>query len=367
MKFSIIAEKFTEAIKPAVSIASRRAVIPALEAILIEVTEKNLAIKATNLEEYFVANLSDIDSSATFRVGVNVGHLYDIVKLLNETIEIGLNNNRLEIATRTGKYALNTFDPDHFPEFPTIKEATNLITFEGALFKSLVDDVGFAASNDEIRPELKGLYFASKGSVLTVAASDGYRAVIKRMASPTDIDTEVLIPVKFLQKVKSYVSDTVNLLFTPAYVSIEISVSPNLTYNFYSRLIDEKYPNIDAVVPTDFISELEVDRQTFLKTLKRLENVVNRQTGRIIIYTPDKNTLTIESRDEVEAVESIPIKLTGETFKIAFNIKFIINSLSRIESDVVVIKVKHPHKPVLLTPKSGDDLRHIIMPQKVEE
>ncbi|MFA5783165.1 MAG: DNA polymerase III subunit beta, partial [Bacteroidales bacterium] len=139
-------------------------------------------------------------------------------------------------------------------------------------------------------------------------------------------------------------------------------------FNLICRLIDGKYPNYDAVIPTNNPNKLIIERIPFLNSIKRVSIFSNQSTHQVRFKISGKElTLSAEDLDFAnEAKERLSCQYEGEDMEIGFNSKFILEMLNNIDSDEVCLEMSAPNRAGLLLPVNNEnkeeDLLMLVMP-----
>jgi len=129
------------------------------------------------------------------------------------------------------------------------------------------------------------------------------------------------------------------------------------------RLIDAKYPEYEAVIPTENPNVLTVNRKDFLNSLKRIVIFANRTTNQVVLDLT-QDSLTIHAQDldfNSEANEQLSCGYSGDTMKIGFNARFLIDMLGVLTDDEVVMKLSEPSRAGILVPTEEDEQRDLLM------
>ena len=134
------------------------------------------------------------------------------------------------------------------------------------------------------------------------------------------------------------------------------------------RLIDGKYPNYEAVIPTQNPFKLTADRKSLLNALRRVSIFGSKSTHQVRFKITGKElVLTAEDIDfSSEAKERLTCSYDGEDIEIGFNSRFMQDMLSTLESDNVIIEMSAPNRAGILLPEQKEDdpedILMLIMP-----
>jgi DNA polymerase-3 subunit beta len=215
---------------------------------------------------------------------------------------------------------------------------------------------------------MTGVFLHLSSKSCTFVSTDGHRLVkyIRTDIKGDEIDHDMIIPRKSLNLLKSIIpSDDKN----------EISIEFNASNAFFSydnikmvcRLIDERYPDYENVIPSDNSNNITVDKSEILNSLKRISIYANKTTNQVRLKVSGSEILiSAEDLDfSNEANERISCDHEGSDIEIGFNAKFLIEILSNILSDKVIFKLSEPNRAGLILPEDIDDdedLTMLVMP-----
>jgi DNA polymerase-3 subunit beta len=129
------------------------------------------------------------------------------------------------------------------------------------------------------------------------------------------------------------------------------------------RLIDERYPDYEAVIPQVNPNKLTIDRTSFLNSLRRVVIYANKTTHQVRL-TIAGSELYISSEDldfSNEAHERLSCQFEGEDMEIGFNARFLIEMLNNLDSEEVVLEMSTSNRAGLLTPTVSDENEEVLM------
>ena len=133
------------------------------------------------------------------------------------------------------------------------------------------------------------------------------------------------------------------------------------------RLIDEKYPDYENVIPLDNNNKISIDRIELLNSLKRISIYANKTTNQVR-FKVSGSELLVSSEDldfSNEANERLSCDHDGNDIEIGFNAKFLIEILSNLNSKNVFLNLSEPNKAGLILPDNIDeneDITMLVMP-----
>ena len=344
-------------------------VVPILENVLFEIESGNLLITASDLQTSVIVELQ-VESKEDGSVAIPAKILIETLKNLPEqpvTFSIDDYNYNIEINSDNGKYKLAGENSADFPKVPTLNDGFTSSIDSGVL-NSAISNTIFSTSTDELRPAMTGIFFKLSNSSGTFVSTDGHRLVkyIRTDIKGDEVDHDMIIPRKSLNLLKSVI---------PSDKSTDINLEFNASNAFFSfenvkmvcRLIDERYPDYDNVIPNDNSNIVILDRSEILGSLKRISIYANKTTNQVRFKISGSEILiSAEDLDfSNEANERISCEHDGDNIEIGFNAKFLIEMLSNIESDKVSFKLSEPNRAGLIVPDNmseNEDITMLVMP-----
>jgi len=232
---------------------SSRTTLPILNNILIETTSEGLALTATNLE-IGIRKLVPAEVSTEGSTTAPARLLTDFVGTLPEDdLEMTLDSATQSLNLRCARFDthIKCIEAEEFPPGPRPDDGDRL---EVALddLVSAVEQTQMAASTDEARPVLTGVLVQFQGGNLTLAATDGHRLAVRKLAAAgaTELEASLIVPARALAELSRVLKGE------PGKVEVIISKARNQVFfragtsELTSRLIDGKYPNYTQVIPS---------------------------------------------------------------------------------------------------------------------
>jgi DNA polymerase-3 subunit beta len=344
-----------------------RTVIPILEYFLFEVEESNLTITGTDLEVSMRSSLQ-VEAREDGRIAVPSKLIIDILKTLPEqpvTFTIDPENKSIELTSDSGKYKIAGESADDFPKFPVV-EGASVTAFPASILASAIATTSFSIGSDELRPAMTGLFFQMTPDELRFVSTDGNKLVLyKRTDVRADQADAFILPKKALNLLKGALPSG------ETSVKMEYNrLNAHFTFNnlhLICRLIDERFPPYEAAIPVDTPNHLKVSRNDLLNALRRTVIFSNKTTNQVR-FKINGSELQITAQDldfSNEAQERLNCDYDGQDMEIGFNARFLIDMLSILDSDEVVISLSEYNRPGVLRPSeqnTGEDVLMLLMP-----
>jgi DNA polymerase-3 subunit beta len=228
--------------------------------------------------------------------------------------------------------------------------------------EALLDTIGRvsrAASRDDSRPVLTGIFVRFAEGKLVMAATDSYRLSVKETplegAAP---DLEAIIPARALEELRRIVEPGMEL---------ELGVHENQVVFgadgiwLTTRRIDGQFPSYESLVPETFDYEVSLPREELLDVVRRTAVMAQRNSPLRLRFAEGELTISAQTQDVGESRETLPAPFTGEPLEIGFNAEFLRDGIESITDDTVRLKLINPLRPGLIM-GSRDDFWYLIMP-----
>lgn len=367
MKFIVSSSRLLKELQTIGGVIQTNNTLPILDNFLFDLNANALTVSASDLETTMSVSL-EVESESKGLVAIPARILLDTLKSLPEqplTFVIDDNLNGVEVSSDYGKYALGCVNGEEFPQLPELEDPS-AVTIPANSLATAIQKAIFATGNDELRPVMSGVFFQFSQSDLTFVATDAHKLVrYKRTDLQSDNTAEFIMPKKPLNMLRNSLvsADDVKVTYNNTNACFEYD---NVVLN--CRLIDGRYPNYEAVIPKENPHTLNIERTSFLSSIKRVAIFANKTTHQIRLKLAG-NEVTISAEDldfSNKAHERLACDYQGEDMEIGFNSRFIVEMLSNLESDSVRMELSAPNKAGLLIPgdstEEGEDLLMLVMP-----
>ena len=364
MKFIVSSEILLKKLQLIGGVLNASNTLPILDDFLFEIKKGELSITASDLETTMVTKIT-IEAKEDGVIAIPAKLLLDTLKTFPDqplTFTIDKENFGIEISSDYGKYKLIGHNGEEFPKTPKLEKPSS-IEVDAAVLSNAVNKTLFATGNDELRPVMSGVFFEIGSDDITFVATDAHKLVkYRRSDLKGDKGASFILPKKPLTLLKGILGS----------VGEKVVVEYNETNAMFvfgstkmtARLIDGKYPNYMAVIPTENPNSLTVGRNALLNSIKRVSIFSNKTTHQVRLkMTGSELHISAEDLDFAnEANERLTCQYEGEDMEIGFNSRFLIEMLGNLESDDVNIAMSASNRAGILTPcEKSDDNEEVLM------
>lgn len=363
MKFIVSSSALLKQLQVISGALSTNTVLPIIENFLFEINNGNLTVSATDLQTTMTTSLS-VEAKENGKIAVPSKILLDTLKILPEqpiTFTINADNFAIEMTAGDGKYKLVGENGEDFPKIPKIEQAASLMISASVLSEAISKTI-FAVSTDELRPAMTGVYCQMSTENLTFVATDAHKLVrYRRRDAKADVTNSFILPKKALNLLKSSLPIE-DISVNVEYNNTNASFSFN-NVNLICRLIDEKYPDYEAVIPVNNPNKLTIDRSQLLACLRRVSIFSNKTTHQVRLkLSGSELQISAEDMDfSNEAHERLSCQYEGEDIEIGFNARFIIEMLNNLNTEEVILEMSTPNRAGILLPVTTDNNEDVLM------
>lgn len=363
MKFIVSSSYLLKQLAAINGVITTNPVVPILENFLFEISDGNLTVTASDLQTSMMTELQ-VEAKEDGSIAIPAKILLETLRNLPEqpvTFSIDHNTYSIEINSDNGRYKLAGENATDFPKIPTVSDGYAVNISSDVLGKAINNTI-FATSNDELRPAMTGVFVKLEDTNTTFVATDSHRLIrYRRVDVVADMGHTMIIPRKALTLLRATLpSEATN-------VNLEFNAS-NAFFNFNQikmicRLIDERFPDYENVIPLDNENTVVVNRDAILSSLKRIAIYANKTTHQVRLkITGSELMISAEDLDfSNEANERLSCEHDGEDLEIGFNAKFLVEMIGNIDSDEITLKLNAPNKAGIVTPNEKDDEEDILM------
>ena len=286
------------------------------------------------------------------------------------------NSQQVELISKSGTFQVRGMLADDFPDLPLVESGTSL-KLNPLLLSSAIKSTLFASSTDDAKQLLTGVNLTFDGHGLESAATDGHRLAVLNLNnilsdSNTSIDFEkfsITLPSKSLREIDKFltscdISQPINFFIDNGQV-VFISVDEIITI----RALEGSYPNYSQLLPDTFENVLEFDRKEFIASLERVAVLADQHNNVIKISTDSSAKLikiSTDAQDIGTGQESLPVSFIGESFQIAFNVRYLLEGIKTIDSNLIRLSCNSPTTPAVFSAINSDvNFTYLVMPIQI--
>ena len=371
MKFNVSSSTLLYALQSISKVIASKNTLPILDSFLFNLEGDLLTITASDVETRLVTSVDVVSAEGSGLFAIDAKRLLDPLKELPDQpllFDINDDNMTVNIDYENGKFNLPGQRGDAYPQQKPLKENATSLMLESQILFSGISRAYFASAEDELRPVMNGIFFDIRPENLIFVASDGHKLVrLRNLSIKSNEQASFILPKKPASILKTLLSknaDNVMLTFDDnnAYVKTP-------AFEMICRLIEGRYPNYNAVIPTDNPNMVTIDRVSFMTALKRV-SVFSNGIVKVELF---ENEMVVSAQDidfSTSAEEKIVCQYSSIPLSIGFKASFLIDILSNISSVNVVFQLADSSRAGILVPaenEENEDLLMLLMPMVLND
>lgn len=290
-----------------------------------------------------------------------------IGKVVDGIVEIDVGkDDKARIKAGTSVFRLNGIPAKEFPTLPAVNGSS--ATIPANVLREMFRKVSFAMSQDETRRSLNGvnLSFKENGKVVSVATDGRRLAMLECEAEfPKEFVNSVIIPKKTVDVLLKRLPKDGDVVVTLAGAQLRVEC-PSLV--IMTKLIDEQYPNVAAVIPTANDKKVVLERVEFLGAIDRVSIFSAESDSFSMNFKFENNTVVLSSKEtEIgDGRDEMPVVYNGEAIEAVYNPQYVRDALNVIDEDDIEFNFSNAHAPVVIRNSNGTNYTYVLMPLRVK-
>ena len=364
MIISVEKKEFMEAVRTVTRFAERRsATLAALSGIAIIADSDVIKLRATNLEVGIdLAVNGNIKQAGVVVLPAAVLREFATSLAGEGTVTIEYAGETAVITQPGGKSVLKTLPAEDFPTIPIPTKTDKNPSLKGQTLIDLFGAVIACASPSTVRPELNSVLFSQEGGILTAVASDSFRLAEKKVPNKdSGTPFSILIPAKNIGDILPVLppEGMVNLLIDEHQCAFSWEQGVATT-----RLVSAQYPDYAQIIPKTFAAEATLLRKDLEVALHRVAVFSDSfQKVQCAFNSKEKKmVLSSHNSDVGESSETVAATITGESFTLSFNHRYLSAPLSLIQTDTLTLGAAGVGRPLIIRGAGDTSFLYLVMP-----
>jgi DNA polymerase III subunit beta len=362
MKIEIIKEKFLDAVTQVERVAGKHVSLPILSYVILEAKDGNVIIKATNLDvgvEISVAAKILEDGVVAVSGSLMKAFLSNTGKDKNITLET--NENVCKIISGQSEAVFNTMSAEDFPVIPKVTDGKSFVINSKEIVLGL-KSVVWSSAVSTIKPELSSVYIYEENDELVFVATDSFRLAERKIkAKKVKGFDPILIPFKnALEIIRTFENFNGDLVVVISKNQLSITTE---NIHLSSRVVDGNFPDYRQIMPKEFGTKATILKSDLINALKLSSLFSNSFNQLSIVFNPqDKSVeLSTKNADVGESKQIIKGVVEGDDITMSFNHRYVLDCLSVIESESVILKIAGQGKPMIIMPSNNISFTYLVM------
>ena len=362
MKIHFNPEEILQTLSFAACVINGKSTMPILDCFCIKADGDHSTITASDGEMWVSARIN-IKSDSEFVFCINA---QQFIKALRN-LEGGLVNGSLDENIASFEYNDGYFKmpyiTDDFPQPPTDAFANGCAyTMSETTLQKALSSVAFAVSNDALRPVMNGVHFDFTPTSIIAVATDTHRLAkfqVENCGNPETTDS-ITIPAKvasILRSISPVENADVSINFNDKYIAVKGD-----GYTVASRLVEGRYPNYAAIIPSGGTRFAKIMRQSLISAMKRVAPMGD-ETSELVRFefTSSKTlVLTAENVDfSTSAKEEVQCDYDGVPLTIGVKSSIFVESVRSILADEIYIEMTDADRAFII--HGGDKIANMVL------
>lgn len=320
--------------------------------LLFHADEDKLIIKASDFEIGINYKIKKIRVENSGFATVNAKSIVDVIKNLNnEEVILETIDNFLFVRQKSTKYKLPMFNYEDFPNFPSTENKNKFDIDSSDLSRSLKKILPSIDTNNP-KYSLNGAFLDIKTDKIIFAGTDTRRLSIYTLEKSNEKEFHISIPKKAIMEMQKLFYEKIEIFYDE-----NILIAKNENFEFFTKLINDKFPDYEKVIPKQFNYEFILKTEDFIDSLKKISVVTEKMK---LQFLKDKIIFEGISLDNMEAKTELETELNLDgSLALNVKIKHLLDFLTSIEENEFKISINQPNLAFVV---SSQNLQMVIMP-----
>ena len=369
MEFTVSSTELLKGILDVSKAIPAKTALPILENFLFSLKEDKLTITASDQELTLRTTVQVESTKQEGNMAVPARQMTDLLKALpDQPIVIKQKGEgSFECSWSNGNSTLPFFPAADYPEIKGAGEDAQTITMSAAALSEGISSTIYATADDEMRPAMNGIFFDVAPESTTLVASDSHKLICYTTSDVNAAAQASFIlhkkPAAVLKAILEKGDQEVEVKFDASTVVFKFSETLMVC-----RLIVGKYPRYRDVIPANNANILKIDRTQLLNTVRRVSVCANKASNHIKLdLKPGQLEITAQDLGfALAAYEKLNCDYSGEDLSIGFKSSFLVEILSNMTCQTVVMKFADARRAALIVPSEeeaeSEKICGILMP-----
>lgn len=374
MKFVVSSNAMLTRLLAVSKVIGGKPVQPILDNILLVATEGVLYATASDKETTMEAKIELESLEEEGKITIPAKILLDILKEFPEqplTFDINTATNEVKLISEKGEFSVPGESAEDYPVQAAAGEGnTELQTKCGLMLEGIIKSI-FATANDDLRPVMNCILIEMNEDNFTFVASDAHKLVrYKRFDAKSESGQHSLIlpkkPALMLKNILPKDDAELKISFNEKMACFVFG-----DYKMTSTLVEGRFPNYNSVIPQNNPKKIIIEKKELYNSLRRVSVMAN-QASNLVKFDVVSGKLVVSAQDvdySMSGHETLTCQYDGDDIAIGFKSPFVLEILSNIQAENVVLELSDPTRPGLFLPFESEDkeedLLMLLMPMMV--
>ncbi|MCZ7637563.1 MAG: DNA polymerase III subunit beta [Verrucomicrobia bacterium] len=367
MKLAITKDLFALGLQAVQNVVGSRTTLPILSNVLLQAEDNRLRLTATDLD----VTVSCLVEAKVVRKGATTLPAKRLFSIVREAAvgEIDLevdDNNVCTLRSGPSLFKVRGLAAEDFPPVAPFEEPTP-VTLPQDRLRGMLRRCAFAASSDETRYVLNGIFFSLKEHKVAAVATDGRRLALTDEEADIEsaVNAEFIVPTKAVNELLRLLQDkgSVELRYSENQAAFKLTDEKGGMILVTTKLVEGTYPNYQQVIPRECKERVTLVREEFLHALRRAEIMTSDKSNSVKLnFSRNSLVITANAPEVGEAHETVAINYKGNELAVAFNPAFLVEALRALDTEEVFLELTDELSPGVL--KINGPFLYVIMPMR---
>ncbi len=374
MKIVFKNSEINAAVVPLMCGVSTKPLMPATGGILIEAKMPNICILTTFDLEKGVRITIEADIIEIGRAVINATRFSQIVRVMDGGDIILTVDDRMNATIVSGRasHTMTALPAEEFPEVPALTSTEGCVVPQSIL-KSMIAKSMYAMGVADQRPVLNGLYFSVTGDRLQTVSCDSFKMATCATASAVSgleggavTDTRFILPNKSVSELYKLLSDKEPDAIATLYMGRKNIVFSMGDITFFSKLIEGEYIDYNRIILRNHKITVRVDHDKLVSALEHAaliteEKVAGSVRSHVRLEFAGGSLKISATSGTGSAFDEINIEHEGDDLLIAFNNRYLIDSLRACDAEHIKLSLSSPLSSVNIEPDDDATTEDLFM------
>ncbi len=367
MKIVFRNEVINAAVAPLMSGVSTKMMLAATGGILIEAQLPDRCTLTTyDLEKGVRLTIqADVIEAGAAIIGAN--KFSQIVRVMDGGDITLTVDDRMTATIVSGRasHTMSALPASDFPEIPALTAADGFVAPQGML-KAMIAKCMYAMGVSDQRPVLNGLYFGIADGRLQLVSCDSFKmatcaidGALSGLSDASVSDGRYILPNKSVGELYKLLSDKDEEATATIYTGRKVLVFAMGDVTFFSKLIDGEYIDYNRIILRNHRITVRLDREALISALEHAALITEEKVAGSV-----RSHVRLEFAGDVlkisatsgtgSAYDELSMDHEGDDLVIAFNNRFLIDSLRACGADRVKISLSSALTSINIEPDDDD-------------
>lgn len=373
MQFTINSKSLLSRLVSASKVMTPKSPLQILQCFHLQVKSLDLHVTASDTENSVTTILPLESAEGEGQICINAKRLLELLKAMPDSplrITVNEATNGVEVRFSNGKYELQGDPGEEYPQRGNNESGEGATSFSlGALhISNALDNVDFAMSEDELRPQMCGiLWDVNPEAVVYVATDTHVLAKFRDTRSAPGVTTSFILHRRVIPVLRAFIAKQSSIAVSDYSTYVEFKGEG---FTLSASKLRGRYPDYNRVIPQGFTTQATTSTEDFSKAVQRM-SICTDATTSLVKLTYGRDSLDVQAQDlnfSTSGMERILADTEGAAVKVGFNATYLKGVLGAIASEKVVQRFDGPSRAAIFLPSEnpeGTELTLLCMPMAI--